>query len=199
VHRATKISSTTLPSAGLLTSVRKYTTQYGLSMVKTSIFRHQLTNSLRSVVRPPSKKHLGKNLRVMLKVPIVPAVWNEMTSTARGLAETSKSENLERVRVPWDPMARQDTLVVKPTTSTSTRRVTKLKLMRGDNVAALCSFENSHSGTSIGATRLLIKKVAAKTHEWKSVCMASQIALTSGWDKTGPSVTIYARAVKRTK
>ena len=65
-------------------------------MVPTSVFRRSASFALFKATCPPTRKHLGTKLRLVDPVPSVKRVFDEMTSTQRGLAIESPSEGIER-------------------------------------------------------------------------------------------------------
>ena len=177
VRAASKISSESLPSAAEVATVNKYVKKRGLSLVPTSIFRRSVALSLFKMTRPPTKRHLGTKTRVIKPVPCNRVVWDELTSTARGMATESAAEGVLREAWSWLPQ-QKDARALAATKTTSARRLTKLKLQRQDNVAALCSFEKTFPATGLGATRVILKKVAPHEYTVKAVCMASQLSLS---------------------
>lgn len=156
-----------IPTPEELETVRTYVRKRGLSMVPTNVFRRAASFSLFKAVRPPTKKHLGTKLRSIDPQPTVAGVFEELTSTARGLPVESADEGILRRVTPGFPQ-RLEGQPLAPVKQTSTRDLYKLKLQRQDCVRALCRFEDTQPKTGLGATRLISKKKTLR-----KVCMAA--------------------------
>jgi hypothetical protein len=161
-----------LPSPDTLFHVNKYVKDRKLSLVPTSIFEHQLANTLFKAVRPPGRKHLGTNLRKIDPVPTLPKVVQEMLSTARGLPAVSPAQDLARVPNPGYPQQLEG-MPIKALKVTATLKRTKVKLMRQDNISSACSFEEHDDRLGFGPLRLQIRKVAPKTYTIRKISMAA--------------------------
>ena len=85
-----------LPTPAELSAVRRHLERYNMTLVHQSIFRRAIQLAFHKTVRPPSKKHLGTNLLKINPLPCIPEIFHELTSTARGLPETSPLEGIER-------------------------------------------------------------------------------------------------------
>jgi hypothetical protein len=101
------MEATYYPTAAELSTVSNYCRTRGMSLVPTNIFRRSVTFSIFKAVRPPTKKHLGTRLRQIEPLPCVMSVFDELTSTTRGLVVESPSEGIERRALPGLPQQKE--------------------------------------------------------------------------------------------
>jgi hypothetical protein len=161
-----------LPSPGILATVNQYIKSRDLSLVPTAIFRCRIESTLFKTVRPPTRKHLGTRLRTIDALPTLPKIYQEMLATGRGLPTQSPGEELQRVPRPGLPQRLED-MPIKPYKESATLRRYKVKLMRQDAIASLCSFEKSNPSLGFGPLRLILKRIGPKKYEIKKIAMAA--------------------------
>jgi hypothetical protein len=152
-----------------------------MTLVHRSIFRRAIQLAFHKTVRPPSKKHLGTNLRKIDPLPCIPEIFHELTSTARGLPETSPLEGILRPSPPGYPQRKQgDSLL--PIKTSSVRKLYGAKLQRQDSVKAVCRFEDFEPRTSLGAVRMMLRREpneqgTGRSWQIKAFGMAAQLKL----------------------
>lgn len=171
-----------LPSPVELYHVGRYLKRQKMTLVFLSVFRRSVQLALHKTVRPPSKKHLGTNLRKIDPIPCVPELFHELTSTARGLPEASPLEGIQRASPPGYPQRLLGDRLL-PTKRGTARNLYKAKLQRQDSVAAVCQFEEFQPKTSRGALRMILKREPALEEggrmRWviRAFAMATQLKL----------------------
>ena len=146
-----------LPTPAELSAVRRHLERYDMTLVHRSIFRRAIQLAFHKTVRPPSKKHLGTNLRKIDPLPCIPEIFHELTSTARGLPETSPLEGIQRPSPPGYPQRKQGDRLL-PMKTSSVRKLYGAKLQRQDSVKAVCRFEDFEPRTSLGAVRMMLRR-----------------------------------------
>ena len=134
------------PSPEELYTVNQYVKRRGLSLVSSKIFRRSLQLALYRTVKPPSKRHLGTNLRSIDPLPCIPSLFHELTSTARGLPAKSPVEGISRFTRPnYAGECLPGELI--PDKETVCRRLYKVRLQRQDSVASICRFQDLEFST----------------------------------------------------
>ena len=160
-----------MPTPHELSVVRDYTKKHDLELVHRSIFKRSVGRSMLKALTVPSKKHLGTRMRQLKYMPCTKVLFDEMTSTARGMPVSSLPEGLARATWPGYPQ-RQEACSLKPSKETSARRSWRLKLQRQDSVKAICCLEQINMKVAQGAVRLLTRRGDNRgERHLKKVCM----------------------------
>eukprot|EP00965_Chrysotila_dentata_P219395 6191117-Pleurochrysis_carterae.AAC.1 len=115
------------PPAEEIQAVRKYTRKRGLSLVYTSVYRHNLDSAIFKAVRPPRNNELGTKLRCISPMPTLLSIFEERTSAKRGLPITSAVKGIRRSFVLGASESLLFNRPVMPTRETKVRHTYKLK------------------------------------------------------------------------
>ena len=85
-----------LPTPETLSIIKEHCQRTNQELLSRNVFKKVRCKSVERVVRPPSKRYLGMNLRKTEMVATTMAVMNEALSVERGLPQHSAEAGLER-------------------------------------------------------------------------------------------------------
>ena len=135
------------------------------------VFTSSLSMQLARTIRPPSKKHLGKELRASERVVTTLEIWNNQLSEARGLPASiaSKDPNLP-------DLSRTEEGTLKPITTTAAWESHRITLQDPRHVAAFCQFQKRVPARGMGAALLVLPSKAMRKHGAR----ATKVAMAAG-------------------
>lgn len=119
--------------------------------VPLAVFQKAVDRQIARTIRPPSKKYLGKKLRAGPKISIVQELWESLSSEKflpTMIEATEKSPSMDRLS---DGR-------VRPTKTSSTQQIYKVKLQNPAHISTFCSMELRCPTRGYGAAMLIRKR-----------------------------------------